>query len=403
MEDDLHAPAPQPSDSEVTAPAPTPPSTPAFAPPPPAPAFATTPPARRSPGWFGVVAVAAVTAAIVGLVAGLGGYLVGQRIDGPDRAAILLADAPADGVAAPAPGSVAAIVDAVLPSVVSIIAEGAVESGSGSGFVLRSDGYILTNDHVVSVAGDNGRLTVVFNDGEKATGEIVGVNASYDLAVVKVDSADLPAAVLGNSAQLRVGDRVVAIGAPLGLEGTVTSGIISALNRPVTAGGGDGQSFINAIQTDAAINPGNSGGPLLDEAGRVIGINSAIASLGSQGEAGSIGLGFAIPVNDAKRIAEELISTGSSQTTAIGVSLDTSYDGDGARISEVNAGGPAETAGLQAADVIISLDGRSVADSTELVVAIRSHSPGDVVDVEYVRGGRTERAAVTLGALPASQ
>ena len=357
-------------------------------------------PARRGPGWFGVVVVSAVVSLIVGSMAGLAGYLVGRNVDGQAAQGSVVQLPQTDTPAAQATaGSVTGIVDAVLPSVVSILAEGSSESGSGSGFVLRKDGYILTNNHVVAVAGQNGKLTVVFNDGTKVPGKVVGTNTSYDLAVVKVDRDGLPAMVLGNSDRVFVGDSVIAIGAPLGLDGTVTTGIVSALDRPVTAGGTDDQSFINAIQTDAAINPGNSGGPLLDASGRVIGINSAIASVGAFGEAGNIGLGFAIPVNSAKRIAEEIIGTGSSKTTAIGVSLDTGYDGAGARIGEVNGGGPAEQGGLQAGDVIVGVDGRVIDDSTELVVAIRSHNPGEKVEIDYLRDGQRSTALVTLGAL----
>ena len=347
-----------------------------------------------------MVVVSAVVSLIVGSMAGLAGYLVGRNVDGQAAQGSVVQLPQTDTPAAQATaGSVTGIVDAVLPSVVSILAEGSSESGSGSGFVLRKDGYILTNNHVVAVAGQNGKLTVVFNDGTKVPGKVVGTNTSYDLAVVKVDRDGLPAMVLGNSDRVFVGDSVIAIGAPLGLDGTVTTGIVSALDRPVTAGGTDDQSFINAIQTDAAINPGNSGGPLLDASGRVIGINSAIASVGAFGEAGNIGLGFAIPVNSAKRIAEEIIGTGSSKTTAIGVSLDTGYDGAGARIGEVNGGGPAEQGGLQAGDVIVGVDGRVIDDSTELVVAIRSHNPGEKVEIDYLRDGQRSTALVTLGAL----
>ena len=218
-----------------------------------------------------------------------------------------------------------------MPSVVSILIEAGENSGSGSGFIVQSDGYILTNNHVAAPAANGGELTVVFDNGDKVIGKIVGRNTSYDLAVLKVDRDGLPAAVLGDSSAVRVGEVAIAIGAPLGLNGTVTAGIISSLDRPVTAGGSGELAFINAIQTDAAINPGNSGGPLLDGTGRVIGINSAIATLAGTigGESGSIGLGFSIPIDTAKRIAEELIATGDSQTPIIGVVLNTAFTGDG--------------------------------------------------------------------------
>jgi putative serine protease PepD len=294
---------------------------------------------------------------------------------------------------------VAAIAESVLPSVVSILIEAGEESGSGSGFIVQSDGYILTNNHVAAPAADGGELIVVFENGEKAIAKIVGRNSSYDLAVLKVDKTGLPAAVLGDSSAVRVGEVAIAIGAPLGLNGTVTSGIISSLDRPVTAGGSGELAFINAIQTDAAINPGNSGGPLLDGGGRVIGINSAIATLAGTigGETGSIGLGFAIPINTAKRIAEELISTGDSQTPIIGVVLNTAFTGEGAEISEITPGGPAEEAGLRVGDVITGFNGRQVADSTELVVAIRSYAPGEQIEITIIRRGQDSTIPLTLG------
>lgn len=362
---------------------------------------------RRGLGIFGTVLVAGFTAALVGAVAGIGGYVIGKQVD--DTSGVSAVPASSSPVSLPQatgapvvrePGSIGSIVATALPSVVSILAEGSSESGSGSGFVLRPDGYIITNNHVVDLVVSGGKLTVVFSDGSKAEGTIVGRNPEYDVAVVKVERTGLVPITLGDSDAVEVGDPVIAIGAPLGLEGTVTSGIVSAKDRPVTAGGSAGSgetAYINAIQTDAAINPGNSGGPLLDGAGHVVGINSAIASLANGSEAGSIGLGFAIPANSAKRIAEEIISTGDSSTPIIGVSLDLAYDGDGARVSEVNKGGPSDTAGIKPGDIITRLDGRSINDSTELVVAIRSHAPGDVVDLEFTRGGQSKQAKVTLG------
>jgi len=361
-------------------------------------------PARRQGlGAFAVVVIAAVTALIVGGVAGVGGYVLGREVDsvasgGQSEVQVL----PQSSANSPvrAPDSIAGIVTSVLPSVVSIVAEGQSDSGSGSGFVLRSDGYILTNNHVVDLVKDGGDITVVFSNGDEVPGKVVGTNVSYDLAVVKVDRKGLPAIALGNSKAARVGDAVIAIGAPLGLEGTVTSGIVSAVDRVVTAGGTDDLAYINAIQTDAAINPGNSGGPLLDAAGRVIGINSAIASLATNGEPGSIGLGFAIPVNSAKRIAEELIATGASKTPAIGVSLDTTYSDRGAKVREVTAGGPSEKAGIKVGDIITRIGKRLIKDATELVVAVRSYAPGEEVDVEFERDGRSTTVKITLGALP---
>jgi putative serine protease PepD len=355
---------------------------------------------RRGLGVWGTVLVSAVTALIVGGVAGLGGYLVGSNgdtnADGPSNVITL---PQLDDVSRAGTTDVAAIAESVLPSVVSILIEAGNNSGSGSGFIVQSDGFILTNNHVAAPAVNGGELTVVFENGEKAVAKIVGRNSSYDLAVLKVDKTGLPAAVLGDSSAVRVGEVAIAIGAPLGLNGTVTSGIISSLDRPVTAGGRGELAFINAIQTDAAINPGNSGGPLLDGSGRVIGINSAIATLAGTigGETGSIGLGFAIPINSAKRIAEELISTGDSQTPIIGVVLNTAYTGEGAEISEITPGGPAQEAGFRVGDVITGFNGRQVADSTELVVAIRSYAPGEQIEITVRRNGQSSNITLTLG------
>ncbi len=355
---------------------------------------------RRGLGALGTIVVSAVTAVIVGGVAGLGGYLIGSNGDQNLSGTSKVVELPQlTGVADLSSTDVAAIAESVLPSVVSILIEAGDNSGSGSGFIVQSDGYILTNNHVAAPAANGGELTVVFEDGEKSVAKIVGRNTSYDLAVLKVDKTGLPAAVLGDSSAVRVGEVAIAIGAPLGLNGTVTAGIISSLDRPVTAGGSGELAFINAIQTDAAINPGNSGGPLLDGRGRVIGINSAIATLAGVigGESGSIGLGFAIPINTAKRIAEELIATGDSQTPIIGVVLNTAYTGEGAEISEITPGGPAQVAGVRVGDVITGFNGRQVADSTELVVAIRSYAPGERIEITVTRKGQTSTLPMTLG------
>lgn len=310
------------------------------------------------------------------------------------------------------PNSVAALAARIIPSVVSITTTTPNGGGTGSGFVLRSDGYILTNNHVVADAiGSDGTqmagvLKVQLSDGRTVDGQIVGRDPSYDLAVVKVAVTGLTALALGDSDKIQVGDPVIAVGSPLGLSGTVTTGIISAKNRAVTTSGSTGpsNSFINALQTDAAINPGNSGGPLVDATGAVIGVNSAIASLGSAfgGQSGSIGLGFAIPINQARRTAEELIRTGVSSHPIIGVSLDATYEGTGARIAttagSVTAGSPAAKAGLQPGDVIVALDGQRVANADELIVAIRAHAPGDQVVLTYVRGTSAEvKVTLTLG------
>ncbi len=303
-----------------------------------------------------------------------------------------------------APDSIAGIAARVSPSVVSIDAQTPSGGDTGSGFFIQSDGTILTNNHVVEGAvTSGGSITVNLTNGKSYPAKLIGRDSSYDLAVLKIDVTDAPALQLGDSEMIQVGDPVIAIGSPLGLAGTVTSGIISAKNRAVTSGGGTGESsFINALQTDAAINPGNSGGPLVDINGAVIGVNSAIASLGASfsSQSGSIGLGFAIPINQAKKTAEQLIKTGKATYPLMGISVDSAYAGGGARIANVpNAilpGGPAAKAGLKAGDIILEIDGKAVANGDELIVAIRSHNVGDRVTVKFQRGTVTRTVSLTL-------
>ena len=302
-----------------------------------------------------------------------------------------------------APDSIAALAARVIPAVVSISVKGSSGSGTGSGFFLDSNGYILTNNHVVEAAATSGTITVELSNGKKYGAKLMGRDNSYDLAVLKIDVTSAPTLQLGNSDLVQVGDSVIAIGSPLGLSGTVTSGIISSKNRAVTTGNGNGESsFINALQTDAAINPGNSGGPLVDSTGAVIGVNSAIATLGSSSQSGSIGLGFAIPINQAKKTAEQLIKTGSATYPIMGISVDTRFTGTGAQISTDGAGvtpaGPADKAGLKAGDIITTLDGIEINNSDELIVAIRSKSVGDKVKIKYTRNNISREATVTLAA-----
>ncbi|WNF29411.1 trypsin-like peptidase domain-containing protein [Streptomyces sp. C11-1] len=315
-----------------------------------------------------------------------------------------------------APESVAGIAASALPSVVTLHVSGTAESGTGTGFVLDGQGHILTNNHVVAPAGSSGDITVTFSSGETASAELVGKDSGYDLAVVKVRGVSgLKPLPLGNSDNVRVGDPVVAIGAPFDLSNTVTSGIISAKQRPITAGGekGDGSdiSYVDALQTDAPINPGNSGGPLVDTKAHVIGINSAIRAADSGkgpesgGQSGSIGLGFAIPINQGKRVAEELINTGRATHPVIGVTLDMKFTGDGAKVGTKGADGgpavakdgPADKAGIRSGDVITEVEGQRVHSGEELIVKIRAHRPGDDLDLVLTRGGEERTVTLTLG------
>jgi putative serine protease PepD len=358
---------------------------------------------QKQSGRGGMIALASVGLAITALVAGTVGGAVGftvARVTQPAASGSTVIAPPigaaGDPVSPPAGGSIAAVAAAAQPSVVQINVSGGGGEGTGSGFVIREDGYILTNNHVTATGND---ITVTFSDGRVADATLVGANPGYDLAVLKVNETGLPAVTLGSSSALEVGDTAIAIGSPLGLQGTVTAGIVSALNRPVTAGGEGELSFINAIQTDAAINPGNSGGPLVDGNGAVIGINSAIAALGAGlgGQAGNIGLGFAIPIDTASRIASELIATGTSSTPIIGVQLDMEYSGTGARIAGVTDNGPATAAGLREGDVITALNGTPVVDGTDLIVDIRSLAPGDEVTLTVERDGQEQEVTLVLG------
>ena len=297
----------------------------------------------------------------------------------------------------------------VAPSVVTIAVSGSAEgqniSGTGSGVVLRQDGYIVTNNHVVAAATGGGRVSVRFSDGSTRPARIVGTDPTSDLAVVRVNgAADLTAATFADSDALAVGQAVLAVGAPLGLANTVTQGIVSTLHRPVRTGQNvSAQSVIDAVQTDAAINPGNSGGALVDLAGRVVGIPSAIATAG-RGASGNIGVGFAIPSNDATEVAEELIRDGRATHAQIGVSVSDaaeSAEGLGASVGAVTAGGPAAAAGLRDGDVVTRVGGRDVTDADGLIVAVRSREPGEQVEVTYRRDGQTRTATISLGTAPA--
>ncbi len=298
---------------------------------------------------------------------------------------------------APRPdGSIAAIAAQALPSVVTVQTRSASGAGTGSGFVIDSDGHVLTNNHVVA---DQTSIVVVTHDGRELDATVVGRDAAYDLAVLQVPARDVDPLPWGQSSAVVVGDPVVAVGAPLGFGSTVTSGIVSAVNRPVaTSGGDDETSYINAIQTDAAINPGNSGGPLLDAAGQVVGINSAIArGPGTLGLAsGSIGVGFAIPSDQAVKTARQLIATGTATHPIMGIVIDLTHVGKGVRVGDVSPGGPADQVGVRAGDVIVEFEDKRMTTVAHLVVAIRARDVGDTVQVGVQRAGRELDFAVTL-------
>jgi putative serine protease PepD len=368
-------------------------------------------PKRRRGGM-----IALITA--VALVAGVAGGAIGVAVadrdggsSGASHSSTTVSVSDSRKVTDRAPDSVAGIAAKALPSTVTIKASGSQESGTGTGFVFDTEGHILTNNHVVAPAANGGKLTVKFSDGSSYSASVVGRAQGYDVAVIKLDNPPkdkLNPLPLGDSDKVAVGDATIAIGAPYGLEGTVTTGIISAKDRPVASGDETGAqaSYMNALQTDASINPGNSGGPLLNASGAVIGINSAIQSNTSgSGRAGSIGLGFAIPINQAKWVAETLIKDGTPVYAILGVLRNDDYTGDGAQIQTaavqgtpaVTPGGPADQAGLKAGDVITKLGGVPIDSGPTLVSEIWTHKPGEKVAVEYTRDGKAAKTTVTLG------
>jgi putative serine protease PepD len=365
-------------------------------------------PQQRSaglPGW--VWPVVAATALVVGLIGGtMGGVLVSSSMNGS-------ADYSGPTVfegedTAPAPldvenGSVAAVAEALLPSTVQILTRGGngpAGSATGSGFVVDRRGHVITNNHVVSGVSDGGRIQVIDHAGRRLTATIVGRSPVYDIAVLDVEGAeDLKPAALGSSRSMAVGETVVAIGSPLGLSSTVTSGIVSALDRPVTTGDEDESSFINAVQTDAAINPGNSGGPLVNLRGEVVGVNSAIATMGGfASRAGNIGVGFAIPMEQVKITASQIVRTGEAKYPVIGANVNTGSRRNGAEIVDVPAGTPAARAGLEKGDIVVAVDDKTVADGIGLIVAIRSHQPGETIRLTVRRDGRERAVEITLDA-----
>jgi putative serine protease PepD len=355
-----------------------------------------------------VLVVSIVTALLAGALGGTLGYVFAVGGGGNTLGGGQVGNAPLNNRP---PDSVAALVKKVLPSVVTISVRVGNGTSLGSGFVVSGDGHVITNNHVVE--GSTGSATVRFSDASVATATVVGTDSESDIAVLKIDTNGLPDGKLvpvefGNSDSVQVGDPVVAIGAPYDLEGTVTTGIISATHRPITAGGESDStdvSYVDALQTDAPINPGNSGGPLVDADGLVIGINSAIRSadsgsdpFGGSSQGGSIGLGFSIPVNQAKVVATELVRTGRATHPVIGVSVNMRYTGDGAQVdSQVTKGGPGDKAGIRPKDVITAIDGERIHSGEEFIVRIRSHRPGDRLTLAVDRNGSRRTVRLTLG------
>ncbi|MFC0528257.1 S1C family serine protease [Phytohabitans kaempferiae] len=365
-----------------------------------APEPVTDPDATSRRGMTSVLAIAVFSALLAGMLGGALGYAfaVHEGVGGGTILGGNTGEAPS--VAQRPPDSLAGVAERVAPSVVTVRAATSGGASIGSGFVATADGYVITNDHVVE--GATGGATVVFNDGSTANGSIVGHDAESDIAVIKVSRPNLVPVEFGDSEAIAVGDPVLAFGSPLALANTVTAGIVSALDRTIQSGEPGGQvRYYAAIQTDAAVNQGNSGGPLVDGAGRVVGVNSVIKSLAADADqAGNIGLAFAIPINQAKRVAQDIIDTGKARRTIIGATVANTArnPGGGVRLSAVDAAGPAAAAGLRAGDVITKLDGRLLEEGTDLIALVRKYAPGSVVTVEYNRGSSKQTASVTLAA-----
>ncbi|WP_182112109.1 S1C family serine protease [Actinotalea sp. JY-7876] len=367
-------------------------------------------PVTTRPGWWPVVGVAAGTA----LVASLATFGVTAALDDDGSAArpasVASLGRDESSTTVPVAGSSSqdpdwqAVADAVRDSVVAIDVRTQSGSGTGSGVVVDAEGHVLTNDHVVGDAVDGG-LRVTLADGRVYEATIVGLDPTTDLAVIQIQGApdDLVPAVLGDSDELVVGEGVMAVGNPLGLDSTVTTGIVSALDRPVSTTGGDDETVVtNAIQIDAAVNPGNSGGPLFNASGEVVGITSSIATLSSGGQGGSIGLGFAIPANLADRIGAELIEDGTAEHAFLGVALSdgtaTAEDVTrrGAVVEQVTAGSPAADAELATGDVVVAIDGQPVSGAESLTAFVRALPAGTEVTLTVVRDGEALDVPLTL-------
>jgi putative serine protease PepD len=353
--------------------------------------------------------VAAVLAALIGGGVGAGTVALVNNNDTNSSSAGLTFSTQA-APASKTDGTVTAAAAKIGPSVVTINVTSSQEQDTGSGVIIRTDGYILTNNHVIAAASGGGTISVTLADGRQSSATVVGTDPSDDLAVLKVNLTGLTAATFASSSSLQVGQTVVAVGAPLGLSDTVTAGIVSTIARPVTTSDSNNdQAVFNAVQTDAAINPGNSGGPLVNLNGDVVGINAAIATDQSSGglqvpgqssQSGNIGIGFAIPSDEASRIAGQLITTGKATHAVMGVEVaasSTSTTSNGATISSVTAGSAAAKAGLKAGDIVTALDGQRIDQADALIAAVRSHAPGEKVSVVYTRGGSSRTVTLTLG------
>jgi putative serine protease PepD len=364
------------------------------------------PPAPPKRGRTGLVAAVVATSLLVGGGAGIGGAAWWDATQGESSSSSQTSPVSTSTVsqsqAPAADGSVESVAQKVLPSVVKIDVTGQQGSGSGSGIILTADGTILTNNHVVELAAEGGSIEVSFDDGSSAEAEILGTDPLTDTAVIQAsDVSGLTPATIGKSANLGVGEGVVAIGSPFGLDATVTSGIVSAVDRPVNVGSDDqgNSTTYPAIQTDAAINPGNSGGPLVDMTGAVVGINSSIRTAASQSpygqsESGSIGLGFAIPIDEVMPIVDQMAAGETPTHARLGIRV--ADDEAGARIAEVTEGSTAAEAGIEPGDVITSVDDRRITGADSLVATIRSYRPGDQVEVSWTRDGESRTATVTL-------
>jgi len=398
----------------------------------PIPPYQQQPPAPWAPGYFppptpsktprarGLTATVLAGALVLGGAAGVGGAAVYRAFTDDTSGTTTNSSGPfqATKTSVVQDGTVEKVSQSVLPSVVKVNVSGSSGAGSGSGIILSEDGKILTNNHVVAGAGDNGTITVNFNDGTTKRATVIGTDPVTDVAVIQAEGAsDLTPASLGKSSSLKVGQAVVAIGSPFGLNATVTTGIVSALNRPVSVAseqdtpqspfgqqqqqGQDLSTTYPAIQTDAAINPGNSGGPLVDMSGRVVGINSSIRTASdTSSQGGSIGLGFSIPIDEVLPIVNQITDKQSPTHARLGVSV-TDVSGNtltqGAQLRSVENGGSADKAGLEDGDVITKVDDQVIDGSESLVATIRGHRPGDNVQITYLRDGKTHTTNADLG------